>query len=269
MHKLFSIRKGVFHSWWAVLLVLAWGGINARAAYVNYVIGNGGLETFNITWDGTTENALAGGIKLTQPSASGLGHQGGLPQTYFSVCTDIGGTLFLGYSYGYSQPQVFNGHNGVDPSWGTDNRYALASAANAASAIQAAADIFYQHSTVLTSGSLTDKAALQLAVWEALYDTTAGSASYNLASGRFSVNAGDLAARTEAQSWLSQVNASARYAGFLLIPDPVQQYGLPGQEVFYNVSPVPEPTTMIAGALLLLPLGASLLRFPRQDRAAG
>jgi hypothetical protein len=33
-------------------------------------------------------------------------------------------------------------------------------------------------------------------------------------------------------------------------------------------TPVPEPTTMIAGALLLLPFGASTLRILRKGRAA-
>jgi hypothetical protein len=32
--------------------------------------------------------------------------------------------------------------------------------------------------------------------------------------------------------------------------------------------PVPEPTTMVAGALLLLPFGASTLRILRKNRAA-
>ena len=35
-----------------------------------------------------------------------------------------------------------------------------------------------------------------------------------------------------------------------------------------DVSPVPEPTTMIAGALLLLPFGATTLRMLRKNRAA-
>jgi hypothetical protein len=35
-----------------------------------------------------------------------------------------------------------------------------------------------------------------------------------------------------------------------------------------TVSPVPEPTTMIAGALLLLPFGASTIRLLRKNRAA-
>jgi hypothetical protein len=35
-----------------------------------------------------------------------------------------------------------------------------------------------------------------------------------------------------------------------------------------DVVPVPEPATMIAGALLLLPFGASTLRILRRNRAA-
>jgi hypothetical protein len=35
----------------------------------------------------------------------------------------------------------------------------------------------------------------------------------------------------------------------------------------FNPIPVPEPTTLIAGALLLLPFGASALRFVRRNRA--
>lgn len=37
---------------------------------------------------------------------------------------------------------------------------------------------------------------------------------------------------------------------------------------FENVSAVPEPTTMLAGALLLLPFGASTVRFLRKNRTA-
>ena len=36
----------------------------------------------------------------------------------------------------------------------------------------------------------------------------------------------------------------------------------------HAVAPVPEPTTMIAGALLLLPFGASTLRMLRKSRKA-
>src|ERR1035438_10411223 len=62
--------------------VVALGVNDARAAYVNYVIGDGGLETFNITWDGTTENALVGGILMTQQYLVGPNHQAGMPESF-------------------------------------------------------------------------------------------------------------------------------------------------------------------------------------------
>ena len=49
----------------ALALAASWGVSQARAT-TTFTIGNGGLETFNLTWDGHTENALAGGILLTR-----------------------------------------------------------------------------------------------------------------------------------------------------------------------------------------------------------
>jgi len=46
------------------------------------------------------------------------------------------------------------------------------------------------------------------------------------------------------------------------------QYAFEFDNVAYNTTPVPEPTTMIAGALLLLPFGASTVRRLRKDRTA-
>ena len=46
-------------------------------------------------------------------------------------------------------------------------------------------------------------------------------------------------------------------------------FNLGGQlEVDFSYTPVPEPTTMVAGALLLLPFGASTLRILRKNRVA-
>jgi hypothetical protein len=186
--------------------------------------------------------------------------------------------VYLGQNYIYSDPTVFNNQSGIQPSWGAGNAsippgtpwgsLTLAQQNNASAAINAAADIFYNHQGVLTSGSTADRAALQLAVWEALYDTTAGSSTLSLTGGRFNVSSGDSAAISEAANWITQVDANAKYTGFLLIPDPEIQHNLNAQEMFYNITPVPEPTTLIAGALLLLPFGASTLRVLRRNRAA-
>jgi hypothetical protein len=254
----------------ALALAALWGFSASAAATETFTINNGGLETFGLTWDTHSESALAGGITLTRVSGS-------IP-TFNTVCTDIGATVYLGYSYVYSSPTVFGNQDGILPSWGSGNAgipldtpwTSLTSVqqANATAAINAAADIFYHHQGVLTTGSTSDRAALQLAVWEALYDTTAGSTAYGLGGGRFSVSSGDSSAISEAALWLSQVNVNAKYAGYLLIPSPENQNGTYNQEMLYNVTPVPEPTTMIAGALLLLPFGASTLRILRKSRAA-
>ena len=248
-------------------------GVSQAGATTTFQIGNGGLETFNLTWDGHSENgALAGGISLTRIGS-------GIP-SFNSVCTDIGGTLYLESQYVYSDATVFQNQDGIRPSWGAGNSGIALDASwasltpaqqnNASAAVQAAADIFYHHQGVLNGGSLSDKAALQLAVWEALYDTTKGSASYNLtdANSRFSVSSGDADAISTAGTWLSQVNVNANYTGYLLIPTPESQHGLNGQEVFYNVTPVPEPATILAAAFLLLPFGVSTFRVLRRNRAA-
>ena len=178
-------------------LVATWGVAEARAA-TTFTIGDGGLETFNFTWDGTTESGLAGDIALTHDHVSGS-----LPST-ISVCTDIGATVYLGQNYTYSAPTVFNGQDRISPAWGVGNQ------------------------------SL-DRAA----TWTSL--TSAEQAN---------------------------ANAPIKYAGFLLAPTPETQYGLKTQEMLYNITLVPGPTTMIAGALLLLPFAASTVRFARKNRAA-
>ena len=225
---------------------------------VEYQAGNGGLEAFHITWDGHEEYALAGGISLKKISGDA-----NMPADYVSVCTDIGATIFLGNNYTFSGPEAFSGHSGINPAWG-----AGAGAGDAMAAIQAAADIFYMHSSVLSpGGSLSDKAALQLAVWEALYDTTDSGQALSLSNGRFSVdpNWGDGAAITTAASWIASVNTHANYSGFLLVPFPPSQYSAQAQELFINVTPVPEPATILAACLLLLPLGASTVRILRRS----
>jgi hypothetical protein len=222
---------------------------------VEYQAGNGGLEAFHITWDSHQEYALAGGISLHKISGDA-----NMPADYVSVCTDIGATIFLGNNYTFSGPAAFTGHSGINPAWG-------AGVGDAVAAIQAAADIFYTHHNVLNGGTLSDKAALQLAVWEALYDSTAGGQALSLSGGRFSVDPawGDLAAIATAASWAASVNTHATYSGFLLVPDPDYQYSAQAQELFINVTPVPEPATILAACLLLLPLGASTFRILRRS----
>jgi hypothetical protein len=238
-----------------VALMVAWGVNEAGAAFVTYTVGDGGLSTFSVSIDNKAAvNALVGSIKLTE-----VGDNPAMPNTYYTVCTDIEGVLFLGRNYGFTQPTVFSGQTGIKPTWG-------ATSSDAAAAIQNAAHLFFTHQSVLASGSQSEKAALQLAVWEALYDT---GGTIGLGSGRFQATGADAAALGLATTWLqTDLTGNYSYAGFLLTPDPTEQYGYPGQGVLIDVTPVPEPTTMIAGALLLIPFGLSTVRFLRRKRVS-
>jgi hypothetical protein len=127
-------------------------------------------------------------------------------------------------------------------------------------------------------GSVVDndtRAALCIAIWEALYE---GSGVYNVGfKGVDNTTAGDNATPTFyvtgssavqniANGWLT-AGANAQWAGYNFTwfaereVNDVQSLAGP-----WNA--VPEPTTMIAGALLLLPFGASTLRMLRKRQVA-
>jgi len=233
--------------------------MSAASASVTYQINNGGLESFNVTVDGNSINgALAGGIQINKISGDAS-----TPSSYVTVCTDIEGTLYLGQSYEYVTPVTpFSGQSGVKPNWGTG-----INDGSAAKAIQNAAYLFYTYGQLTSTGlggTTEQKAALQLAVWEALYNTTAlGSVTGT----RFTVSSGDATAIADASSWLSGLTGNYGLTGYLLYPTQgsgVNADGEPPQELLIAV---PEPTTVVAGTLLLLPFAASTFRILRKKHA--
>jgi hypothetical protein len=238
---------------------MAWAATPANADTLEQ-IGNGGLETLEWTLDGTPDSGLAGGITLTLVNTTGAV----IGPTINTVCTDLGGTVYLGYTYSYSAPTIFNGLTGLSPTWGVHPT----SAANELAAINVAADIFYNNESVLTSGSTDQKAGLQLAVWAALYNTVSGPTTTALTGPRLTFTpaqiTADGAAYTDALADIAGASLTKQFVGDLLIPDPTVQYSLTAQEMLVNVTPVPEPTTLIAGAMVLLPFAASTLRLRKK-----
>src|SRR5690606_28588401 len=113
---------------------------------------------------------------------------------------------------------------GLNPPWGNNGANGH-SAALAGNALNNAAHILYSNGSVLSSGSTADKIAIQLAVWEVLYDTGLGS-GFSLDTGRFQVpsTAAGIAGKTAAQNLLNALfpanveTASASYSGELLVP---------------------------------------------------
>jgi hypothetical protein len=235
----------------------------AASASVTYQINNGGLEAFNLKIDSTSINgALAGGILINKKAGDAS-----MPSSYVTVCTDIEGTLYLGQYYEYVTPVTpFSGQAGINPNWGTG----INGDGSAAKAIQNAAHLFYTYNQLTSAGiggTVEQMAALQLAVWEVLYNT---DASGSVTGSRFTVSGGDAIAIAAASTLVSGLDGAYGLTGYLLYPTQgreVNADGEPPQELLI-ANPVPESPTVIAGALLLLPFAASTFRILRRKRMA-
>jgi len=244
------------------------GSVCAASASVTYQVNNGGLESFNVQIDSTKiYGALAGGILINRISSS----DPSMPASYVTVCTDIEGTLYLGQSYKYNTPVTpFAGETGIAPTWGLPS-----DGSAAAEAIQNAAYLFYTYgqltSTGVGLGSTTLKAALQLAVWEALYNTTATGDIISGSGARFKVTNGDAAAIAQANAWIVALNGLSDEGNFGLdgyLLTPATSHYTDGRPPQGLLIAVPEAPTVIAGALLLLPFAASTLKILRRKRTA-
>jgi hypothetical protein len=113
-------------------------------------------------------------------------------------------------------------------------------------------------------------------MWAALYNSTAygvlGGSAVSVSNWAGGMGSGSAGAWYN--TYLGGLNATAvgknLGTGSVFEDASVASGGAPtpgaGQELIYNVTPVPEPTTIIAGAMLLLPFGASTIRLFRKNR---
>jgi hypothetical protein len=124
-------------------------------------------------------------------------------------------------------------------------------------------------------------AALEFAIWTALYDSTGyghiGNSDWAAPTSQM-----DPTTLAAYNSYIAALNAAtvnpAAFAGDSILEGVGAVSGGPdsGQSQEFIllknpsplVTPAPEPTTLLAGALLLLPFGASALRLLRQNRTA-
>ncbi len=184
-------------------------------------------------------------------------------------------------TYRYDAPVDFAGHTGLAPAWGAANENAPPGAINgadAAAAIQNAAELFYNNFSVNQGNNRSEQAGLQLAIWKVLYDSSAATTGpLNLANGRFQVLSGDAAAISFANSLLAGVNnqgLTGNYGltGDLFFPDPINppiNRGELAQELFLqstavNVTAVPEgeASSLSAGVAALVLLGVHMVKPP-------
>jgi hypothetical protein len=158
---------------------------------------------------------------------------------------------------------AFAGQSGVNPTW-----------ANTPSSIQNASWLYNTYFVPNSSYYVNNPdwaAAMQLAIWKVLYDTAA-----NGTVGTLDNTTGFLRATgfgngvADANTLIGYINTArgngtfTQYLDTWLKPNDGASQGL----IYNALTPVPEPTTMIAGALLLLPFGASTLRVLRKHRKA-
>jgi hypothetical protein len=215
-----------------------------------YTVSDGGLQNgWNLYIDGNQDgggNALVGGIRLTEV--------GNPANSFVSVCTDIKGVVYLGSSYNYVA-YPFAGQTGLNPLWGNTPAFA-------GQAIQNAAYVFDQHKAVLNGNNNAQKAALQMAVWEVLYDT-GNQYGYNFyTQGRFQIGANGQTLNTHdvlelAMSWIDTDlgqrgdKIHTQLNGDLLKPlNPDGSFNVNAQEMLRTTA-VPEPSTIIAGLCML------------------
>jgi hypothetical protein len=184
-----------------------------------------------------------------------------IPSTFYSTCISPNGRLYDG-PYTYNPLTFQQASPGINP------------AAWAPGGIQNANYLFQQYSSGIInhatglglSGSGADQgAALALAMYAALYNSTgyghtSGSGAFALNSANAAVTADYTAILLALQGW--SPTSAALATGYVLRPTDTtaQDMLLLGANIPHGVTPVPEPTTLIAGigALGLLLFGAGV-----------
>jgi len=194
----------------------------------------------------------------------GFSKDGAGPPWWYSVCLSPLGRLDWG-SHTYDQLSFAAANPGQYPTawaysgtdyWGIQNANYLW--------------LTYKDTVIGSSDDQKNRGqGLALAVLKALYDST-GYGAYTTGSGsKFVPSFGSTGSETYYDEYLLGLDDATvqLYEGDVLRGQLKDQYGQQ-QEFLMIGSPVPEPTTLIAGALLLLPFGASTLRILRKTRVA-
>jgi len=270
------------------VFALTWvGSVSVQAQTVDLAYSD--VSTY--TESGITANLPGGGtlqsdeligvysfVAANQNPASPSGWPAGAYPTtpFWSTCLSPGGLLDSG-SYNYTLETYAAANGGLNPSaqWA-----GYVSGVTPGYGIQNAQYLWRLYGAGVMSGAYGNKndagAGLALAMYAALYNSTAYAAAPS--SGSFKVTTASSGATADMTSFLNglaaagaatvQANSALGYVFEGTNPNNDGTGGPTGQELIINYSPVPEPTTMVAGALLLLPFGASTVRFFRKNRGA-
>lgn len=134
--------------------------------------------------------------------------------------------------------------------------------------LQYAAQLYATYAGTIPAGSWTtaqkeEGSALQLAIWEVLYEySSAGEFDLDTGTG-FLVTAGNSSIRTRADAMLDSLTWGSPDTSLnTTFWNAAYESGATrsSQDLIGPMTPIPEPTTCIAGALLLLPFLGSTVR---------
>jgi hypothetical protein len=255
----------------SVVAVLAVGHLEAQTVDMTLesTIADTGFSA-TMSGDGTMINTddligiYAFQVNSVTPASTLIGSAG---STLYAICLSPQGNLGFGYEGSYALQTFAQAGNGQYPTaWVTPQ------------GIQNANYLFSTYASQLEAGNLLggsfggsvndQAAALALAMYTALYNSTAyGVAANGTVSSGFDVTLSGGSVATDYSAFLSALtgyNGSPLAVGYVLTPDA----GQPNAEQTMIFTPVPEASTIIAGALMVLPFGASTLRILRKKCAA-
>jgi hypothetical protein len=215
-------------------------------------VGNSALDS-TIDWNAYSTSTK--GTVTTANSGGSWGYESGLAvnnSSFFQTfCTELSEEYSPGGQYTIStvgNNALYDGTGHPVPiTWGVAYLYS-----------QFAKGTLGGYTYAYGSGRETSAGNLQVAIWYLLGEIT--SLSLNGANGTTFYNDAVSAASTYSTTVTSAANGAFGVADLTL--------GAPGAAQDQLVMVVPEATTVIAGALLLLPLGASTLRILRRNRMA-
>jgi hypothetical protein len=201
---------------------------------------------------------------------------------FWTTCLSPAGNLNSGVADNYTLQTFAQAQPGINPSaWVSPAGSPLAGIQNANYLFSQQAGTFEAGGTLggLYTGSSSDQAAaMTLAMWTALFNSTSYGTAANgtsaAGSGFFVDLSGNANLLNDYNLNLSALQAygGTPYAnGYVLTPSP-DEFADAGQAMILlgstipngGFQPVPEPTTFLAGALLLLPFGATVLRIVRR-----
>jgi hypothetical protein len=215
-------------------------------------VGNSDLDSI-IDWGAYSATEGTKGTVTTANSGGSWGYGSGLAQNgnsfFQTFCTELEEEYTPGGTYTIStvgNNALYNGTGHPVPvTWGVAYLYS-----------QFAAGSLSGYTYAFGSGRETSAGELQVAIWYLLGEIT--SLSYNGTDGTIFYNDAVTAASSFNTTVLSDADGAFGVEDLTL--------GSPGAAQDQLVIVVPEATTIIAGALLLLPLGASTLRILRKNR---